>query len=316
MMSARQPQIHAPRAPLARSFVICSPLLGAAADNQQLITDNCGAAAPDNRQRITNNCVTLDAAFSLMELMVVIAIITILMVLVIPAFTTMKSAGDITSAAYTIKGVLEQARTYAMANNTYAWVGFYEEDVSRSSTNPATPGTGRVVISIVASTDGTTVYNPNSSLNPDPIDPTRLSQVAKLVKIENVHIPIFKKYDSGTGNAFDTRPATAASLGRFGDLNAGTSSPSTDSKFPFQYPLGNPAPAAQYTFVKTLQFSPRGESRVNSTYDIRTEVEIGLQPTHGTLPDGNVLDANGKLVGNLVAVQTSGIGSNVKIYQR
>src|SRR6266487_2683591 len=93
------------------------------------------------------------AAFTLIELLVVMAIIAILLLLVAPAFTNLKSGGDVTSAAYTIKGVLDTARTYAMANNTYTWVGFYEEDVS--STTPATLGTGRLVTSIVASKDGT-----------------------------------------------------------------------------------------------------------------------------------------------------------------
>src|SRR5207302_9284636 len=81
-------------------------------------------------------------AFTLIELLVVMGIIAILMVLVAPAFTNLKSAGDVTGAAYAVKGVLDQARTYAMANNTYTWVGFYEEDVSTASTNPATTGTG------------------------------------------------------------------------------------------------------------------------------------------------------------------------------
>ena len=65
------------------------------------------------------------------------------MVLIAPAFTTIKGGTDVTSAAYTIKGVLDTARTYAKANNTYTWVGFFEEDVSQSSTNPATAGTGQ-----------------------------------------------------------------------------------------------------------------------------------------------------------------------------
>ena len=77
------------------------------------------------------------------------------MVLVAPAFTTIKSGGDATSAAYTIKGVLDTARTYAKANNTYVWVGFFEEDGSIPSASPtATPGNGRIVMSIVASKDG------------------------------------------------------------------------------------------------------------------------------------------------------------------
>ena len=59
----------------------------------------------------------------------------LLLVLMAPAFTYIKGGTDVTSAAYTIKGVLDTARTYAKANNTYTWVGFYEENVSPRSTN-------------------------------------------------------------------------------------------------------------------------------------------------------------------------------------
>src|SRR5213592_1192477 len=85
----------------------------------------------------------LTSGFTLVELLVVIGIIILLTALLTPAFTNLKSAGDVTSAAYTIKGVLEQARTYAMANNTYTWVGFYEEnttDASPTSIAPPYPG--------------------------------------------------------------------------------------------------------------------------------------------------------------------------------
>src|SRR5947208_15085081 len=84
--------------------------------------------------------------FSLIELLVVIAIIVLVTALILPAFTSIKSAGDLTSAAYTIKGVLEQARTYAMANNTYTWVGFFEESADTSSSASVHPaGVGRVI---------------------------------------------------------------------------------------------------------------------------------------------------------------------------
>src|SRR5438552_13034716 len=111
--------------------------------------------------------------FTLIELLIVIVIIAVLLVLIAPAFTSIRGGTDVTSAAYTIKGVLDTARTYAKAYNTYTWVGFYEEDVSQASTSPATAGIGRVVMSIVASKDGTTVYNANT---PASIDPTRLIQ--------------------------------------------------------------------------------------------------------------------------------------------
>ena len=87
-------------------------------------------------------------AFTLIELLIVVGIIGLLLVLIAPAFTYIKGGTDVTSAAYTIKGVLDTARTYAKANNTYTWVGFYEEDVS--STTPGTRGVGRIVMEIVA----------------------------------------------------------------------------------------------------------------------------------------------------------------------
>src|SRR6266545_5474178 len=51
-----------------------------------------------------------EGGFTLIELLVVMGIIAILMVLIAPAFTTIKSAGDVTGAAYTIKGVFDTAR--------------------------------------------------------------------------------------------------------------------------------------------------------------------------------------------------------------
>ena len=72
----------------------------------------------------------VQAGFTLLELLIVVGIIALLMVLIAPAFTTIKGGTDVTSAAYTIKGALDTARTYAKANNTYTWVGFYEENVA------------------------------------------------------------------------------------------------------------------------------------------------------------------------------------------
>src|SRR6266496_6088940 len=239
-----------------------------------------------------------EGGFTLLELLIVVGIVALLMVLIAPAFTTIKGGTDVTSAAYTIKGVLDTARTYAKANNTYTWVGFYEEDVS--SATPGAVGTGRIIMSIVASKDGTTVYNAGSTS----IDPTRLVQVGKLVKIDNVHLALLP-LGTGTGNTFDSRPSPTplpANDSRFGELNGSPTAPTRNSQYPFQYPVGSPA-LAQYTFQKTLQFNPRGESTINSglgvggvvTYDVKRIVEVGLQATHGTQVD--------TISPNLVAVQ-------------
>src|SRR5207247_7460798 len=137
-------------------------------------------------QRVDRSTLQRRAGFTLLELLIVVGIIGLLLALIAPAFTTIKGGTDVTSAAYTIKGALDTARTYAKANNTYTWVGFLEEDASQGSTNPATAGTGRIVVSIVASKDGTEVYTSVVSPATDMDSAgTKLVQVGKLMKLEN-----------------------------------------------------------------------------------------------------------------------------------
>jgi prepilin-type N-terminal cleavage/methylation domain-containing protein len=252
--------------------------------------------------------------FTLIELLIVVGIIGLLLALIAPAFTYIKGGTDVTSAAYTIKGVLDTARTYAKANNTYAWVGLLEENVANpASPNTDTPKVGRLVMSIVASKDGTNIAGLSGT-----IDATKLMQVGKLVKIENVHLPLFAVGD-GTGDTFGARPSpspTSDSNWRFGELNGVSPTAPLTTPYNFQYPVGNPAPAAQYTFTKILQFSPRGETRVNGDSDnIRRVVEIGLIQTHGTaVPTPS--PTPGQYPGNVVAVQINGFSGDVRIYRR
>ena len=192
-------------------------------------------------------------------------------------------------------------------------------------------------MSIVASKDGTSLGADKSSSASGTnnwIDPTKITQVGQLVKIDNVHLPLFAMCSSNcTGNTFDSRPAVQLdpfgvgyNASRFGELNA--VAPNTapyDStnngltKFPFQYPVGNPAPTAQYQFRRTLRFSPIGECRINSTYDVRSAVEVGLLQTRGSAVPTPVSGAGTSAVtysGNVAALQIGGFGNSVKIYRR
>ena len=59
-------------------------------------------------------------------------------------------------------------------------------------------------MSVVASKDGTNVLGSGNGT----INPTKLTQVGKLTKLENIHLPLFAVCQSNcTGAAFDTRPA-------------------------------------------------------------------------------------------------------------
>jgi prepilin-type N-terminal cleavage/methylation domain-containing protein len=247
------------------------------------------------------------SAFTLLELLIVIGIIAVLLVLLAAAFTTIKSGGDVTSAAYTIKGVLDTARTYAKANNTYTWVGFYEEDTTATTpTNntPAYPGRGRVLMAIVASKDGTKIYQDTDPAAALPSD--RITQVGKLIRVEGIHLtdignPSPTPNPTPPPDTVPARPYTPYTEGSpFDHFNRISSDSSDTTLFPFA--------TQNYMLYKTIRFSPRGEANINSTYTLKHEGEIGIKPTHGTAVDTSSP--------NTVAIQFTGVGGNIKIYRK
>jgi Tfp pilus assembly protein FimT len=239
----------------------------------------------------------------LIELLIVIGIIGVLLVLIAPAFTSIKSGTDVTSAAYTIKGVLDTARTYAKANNTYTWVGFKEVDVSQdASASPQVTGTGRVAIAIVASKDGTRGYdvtNPNLT-NPawsNYNNGANLAAVGKLQYLNNVHLAGALTM---AGNM--ARPNISSNNYIIGLAPA--------SVTPFDWPLGSPLNGGQYSFQKVINFDPQGVARIqysNNTDTISAYTEVGLQQTHGT-----TVDANSP---NVAAIQLGGVGGGMTVYR-
>jgi hypothetical protein len=237
-------------------------------------------------------------------------IIALLLVLISPAFTTIKTSNDITTSAYIITSALEQARNYAMANNTYVWIGFYEEDATATtptSTTPPYTGKGRVLIATVFSTDGTKIYEDSDPVARLPAN--RIKQLGKLVKIEGIHITDIGAPPSpapsplpSTDN-LNIRPDSpytyAAGIGA-DHFNRISSDSSDTTRFAFV--------AQNYTFPKTVRFNSRGEANINSTYTLKNTAEIGLKPTHGTAVD----NASTKVV----AIQFGGVAGNFKIYRR
>jgi len=112
------------------------------------------------------------SAFSLIELLIVIAIIAMLSALALPAFNSIRNAGGLTKTANDIAGILEQARAYAMAQNTYVWIGF--------QTNQAN-GTDTLAVEVVASKTGSSYSTGN--------DVVRLVKITRFENIQLTNLP-------------------------------------------------------------------------------------------------------------------------------
>ncbi|SDU17944.1 hypothetical protein SAMN05444156_2440 [Verrucomicrobium sp. GAS474] len=234
--------------------------------------------------------------------MVVLAIMTVLFVLVAPVITSL--SGNVTAASVAIQGAFEQARTYAVANNTYTWVGIFEEDGTKpSSRNSAQPGAGRIVICVVASKDGTSIYSKANAENQEAqtLPSASLIQIGKLIKLENVHVV------DASAQAVGKRAARIIQQGDLIGLASGV------SLFSFGYPLSG---STLYTFGGSagagangiVQFNPQGEaiSNVGSLANPSVNLEIAVRAAHGTHADN---------AANLIALDVSGLTGQTTLYR-
>lgn len=167
--------------------------------------------------------------FSLMELLVVMAIMSMLVAFSGPLVSTLAGANSVDKAVTDLSRTLEQARVYAMAHNTYVRVGF--GTVAKSSTRPAPLF---VVYSIYAA-DGT-------------LDKPGAADMTSNVTWPAVNRPLIL-------NNFN--PDTA--LGTASDIT-----PDTTDVPPFSRKVGD---IGTVNFSGCIQFSPSGTARVQlSTY--------------------------------------------------
>jgi prepilin-type N-terminal cleavage/methylation domain-containing protein len=268
-------------------------------------------------------------AFTLMELLVVMAIIAILLVLIAPAFTTMKSSSDFTAAVYGVQGLLENARTYAKANRTYVFVGFTEVDssVDPSVSPQVTTGTapyGRVTVAVVASKDGTRHFqyatsnqgsdwqaNYENSTKPE-YHGAHLIAVGKLQRFESLHfVPL--DFGSWTPTAHPN-----SKMARYQPTGApyilGNSS--STSVTPFTWPLGSSLNSGyQYRFNRVIYFDPTGIARIATATNadaITHVMEIDFQPTHGTVTPTPPASQD---VGNHAVIQLGTTDGAVRVYR-
>ena len=268
--------------------------------------------------------------FTLLELLIVVGIIGLLLVLIGPVFTSMKTGADFTNAVYGIQGVLENARTYAKANRTYVFVGFAEVDSSvdpsvRPQVTAGPTPYGRVAIAVVASKDGTrhfqyTTANQGSDWQSNYEDSSKpeyhgrhLLAVGKLKVFENLD---FIRWNFGSWTAAShpnskmARYQSTAPYTLSGDWSGLT--PAT----PFSWPLGSPLNSGyQYRFDRVIYFDPTGIARIATSTNadaIAQVMEIDLQPTHGTLVPPNPSNQD---VGNQAVIQLGTTDGAVRVYR-
>jgi prepilin-type N-terminal cleavage/methylation domain-containing protein len=303
--------------PVQFQAVICRPLMTAPQKihHPARIPESSATSAGQSTPPSVRAVWGLKTAFTLIELLVVMLIIALLLAFLVPAFTSIKGAGDVTKIAYDITGLLDQARAYAMGNSTYVFVGLVEVDASKDTsvtpqTTTANPTVGgRIAVAVIASKDGTRGYDANSpgawvtnyssATAPATTTLSNLVAISKLQRFENAHMPPLYSTLPTTGNM--TRNAPSGGTYMLGNV-------ACISVTPFDWPLGSALGAGQYSFTKVINFDPQGVARIQysgSSSDIVDNMEIGLQPTHGTALSTT----------NPVAIQIDGMSGATSIYR-
>lgn len=137
------------------------------------------------------------SAFSLIELLAVIAIVGLLATFSIQAFSSIGQARGATEAAYQISNAVETARVEAITRNTFVWLGLQPQTNS---------GNMDLRVGIVFSRDGT----PNPApVNLQPVGRSVLIQRVGLVNaagVANVPPPLAEMANYSAGATFDIGP--------------------------------------------------------------------------------------------------------------
>ncbi|MGC3989675.1 MAG: hypothetical protein QM796_08365 [Chthoniobacteraceae bacterium] len=219
-------------------------------------------------------------------MLVVISLIIVLMSLAVPAINTMKSGSDFSQAAYDMGGYLDQARSYAVANNTYVFVGITEVDGLKDDATlkaSGSAGVGRVVMVSAASKDGTKGYTVSGSTVTVSLTswPAGLTAIGKPLTFDNVHL--MASLGAGTGRMQRVGVTTAYRIGDTTNIST--------LALKFGYPIGLSATDAnaRYWLTRVLSFDPQGALRyvyasgsgAGDSLPSQGYIEIGMIPSHG-----------------------------------
>lgn len=194
------------------------------------------------------------SAFTLTELLVVIAIMAMLTALSVPVASSLRSGGGVNQTLQGLSGLLEQAREYAIAQDTYVWVTFYS--TTDSDNVP------QVWAAAVASTDGTDPFTAFSSQGTISQVTLPMSGITLLDRLRSFRQIVIR--DAGT----------YVSQVKASDVQDTTTSNNPYQTAIFSIPL--PGTTGASAFNRTIEFRPDGQAR-NGVGLVDT-VELDIEP--------------------------------------
>ena len=245
---------------------------------------------------------------SLVELLVVIAIVGIMALSVFTGIQGLGGAESFRSSIYGLTNIFNQARSIAIANHTYVFVGITEVDGSQlESTIPQKTGTGRVAVVVMQSVNGLRNYDSGNWLPAS--STTGLTPVFPVTVFSNLHLIDLSNLIPTSGGMVRSKVESQYSL---------TNANAPITTYTFNWPLLSTTATAKYSFSQIIQFNPIGQSIfVPTAYSpnndgIISVLEIGLQPTHGNLVPPFPTQV---VTGNIAVIQIAGESGGVTLYQ-
>jgi prepilin-type N-terminal cleavage/methylation domain-containing protein len=225
-------------------------------------------------------------AFSLVELLVVLGITGIMMTVLVPALG-LNRAADVARTVWDLSSFLEEARSYAMAKNTFVYVGIGEFD-ALANKGSYQAGSGRIALLAVASRTGSSIP-PGTAATP-----SLAVGISKIRVLEGVSL---------TGDQSRASALVRPTAGLF--LN--------ETQTPLlSLPVGSSVPTISVNRV--LEIDPRGKTRpwdVASMRSIQSPLELLLVPSRGN----RVLDPASGEAANLAAIQIDGLTGAVTVFR-
>jgi prepilin-type N-terminal cleavage/methylation domain-containing protein len=153
--------------------------------------------------------------FSLVELLCVLAIMSLLASASWPALSSMITGSQLTNNAYQLGDIMQQARTTAITQHTYVWLGFY---------SPASSGPASVIVASLVGDSGQatdlSTGNYRSMARPAILKNVRLAAESNYISPALPGLDVADNTDAGSENFSFTMNLPGMANASFGSVIA------------------------------------------------------------------------------------------------